>query len=132
MSVSLDPVMLAVCVGRQHASYAMICSGSGFTINVLGGDQLQLARHFGTQSGRNIDKLAGIRWRSASNGAPVLEEALAYFECTLDGRLPAGDHELIVGRVCAGDLLRPGVPLAYSDTHNLDGAAQRYGPVARP
>ena len=132
MPVSLDPVMLAVCVGRHHASHPMMCSGPGFTINVLRGDQLDLARHFGTQSGRHADKLRGIRWRAASNGAPVLEEALAYFECELHGTLPAGDHELVVGRVCAGELLAPGSPLTYSATGNMDGAAQRYGPIMPP
>ena len=130
MPVSLDPVMLAVSVGRHHASHAMICSGPGFfSVNVLHAHQLQLACHFGTHSARDTDKLRGMRWRPACNGAPILEDALAYFECERHGTLPAGDHELIVGRVHAGDLLLPGSPLAYSATDNMDGAAQRYGPI---
>jgi flavin reductase (DIM6/NTAB) family NADH-FMN oxidoreductase RutF len=130
MPVSLDPVMLAACVGRQHASHSMMCSGPGFTVNVLRSDQLELARHFG-KSSRELDKLRSIRWRAASNGAPILEDTLAYFECTLHGTLLSGDHEVVVGRVCAGNLLVPGSPLAYSATDNLDGAAQRYGPIPR-
>jgi flavin reductase (DIM6/NTAB) family NADH-FMN oxidoreductase RutF len=130
MSVSLNPVMLAVAVGRHHASHAMICSGSGFVVNVLHAGQLELARHFGTQSGRTVDKLRGIRWRTAANGAPILEDALAFFECEPHARQLAGDHELIVARVYAGDVLQPGTPLSYSETHNMDGAAERYGPIA--
>lgn len=130
MPVSLNPVMLAIAVGQRHASHPMICRGSGFVVNVLRADHLGVARHFGTQSARSVDKLRSTRWRPASNGAPILEDALAYFECEPHSTLLAGDHELVVGRVCAGDLLTPGSPLAYSATDNMDGAAERYGPIS--
>jgi len=127
MPVSLDPVMMAVAVGRHHASHAMICEGTGFVVNVLRTDQLELARHFGTQSARSIDKLRGVRGRPARNGAPILDDAIAYFECERHGTLLAGDHELVVGRVRAGYLLSPGSPLVYCATGNMDGAQERYG-----
>lgn len=129
MPASLDPVMLAVCVGNAHASHPLLQRQRAFTVNVLRDDQLELARHFGTHSARELDKLGAVRWRPAQGGAPILPEALAYFECTPEGRLPAGDHELIVGRVIAGELLVPGAPLNYADTSNMDGAEQRYGSI---
>jgi len=96
-------------------------------VNVLKKGQLELARRFGTRSGRNEDKLAGIRWRPGRTGAPILEQALAYFDCELAGRHRAGDHELVLGRVVDGKILDPGAaPLTYADTGDMDGSADLY------
>jgi flavin reductase (DIM6/NTAB) family NADH-FMN oxidoreductase RutF len=96
-------------------------------VNVLKQGQLELARRFGTRSGRSEDKLQGVRWKPGRTGVPILEEALAYFDCELTGRHRAGDHELVLGRVVDGKLLDPNaVPLTYSDTGDMDGSAALY------
>ena len=89
--------------------------------------QLELARRFGTQSGREHDKLAGIRWRPNRVGAPILEEALAYFDCELMGRTRAGDHELVLGRVVNGSVLdQEAAPLSYAATGEMDGSTELF------
>ncbi len=132
--VSFKPVMVAITVGIDHASRPLLRSGKAFTINVLKNDQIDLAGHFGTVSGRDADKLGDVRWRPGLNGAPILLEALAYLECERLDMVPAGDHELVLGEVIGGELLANGAtPLLYRDTHNLDGARELYpshlGPV---
>jgi len=125
--VSFKPVMVVITVGVAHASRPLLRTGKAFTINVLKGDQIDLARHFGTVSGRDADKLADVRWRRGLNGAPILLDALAYIECEPRDRVPAGDHELVLGEVVGGDVLAQGaMPLLYRDTHNLDGARELY------
>jgi flavin reductase (DIM6/NTAB) family NADH-FMN oxidoreductase RutF len=127
MQASFDPLVLALSINSSNASYELLHAGGGFTVNVLKQGQLELARRFGTRSGRNEDKLAGIRWRPARSGAPILEEALAYFDCELSGRHRAGDHELVLGRVVDGKILDPGAaPLTYADTGDMDGSAELY------
>ncbi|MBC7944977.1 MAG: flavin reductase family protein, partial [Burkholderiales bacterium] len=87
----------------------------------------ELARHFGAQSGRERDKLAGVAWWPGHNGAPVLEEALAYFECELTKRVRVGDHELVVGRVIGGRILdRDATPMSYAETGAMDGSGALY------
>ena len=78
--VSFDPLLLVLSVNPEHASYPLLVGGGGFSVNVLAKEQLPLARHFGTQSGREVDKLAGIPWRPGRTGSPILTEAAAYFE----------------------------------------------------
>ena len=73
MQVSFDPLLLALSVNPEHASYPLLVGGGGFTVSVLSRDQVDLARHFGTVSARDGDKLAGIAWRSGPTGAPILE-----------------------------------------------------------
>ena len=127
MQVSFEPLLLALSINPENASYDLLHAGGGFTVNVLKASQLEWARKFGTRSGRDEDKLAGIRWRPGRTGAPILEEALAYVDCGLEGRLRAGDHELVLGRVLDGRLLAPdAAPLAYAATGDMDGSSALY------
>lgn len=127
--VSFKPVMMAVAVGISHASRPILRAGRVFTVNVLKHDQLDVASHFGTASGRELNKLSGVRWRPGLSGAPVLLDALAYIECELASVVAAGDHELALGRVVDGAVLAPEErPLLYRETHNLDGARDLYPP----
>src|SRR5436189_4224806 len=84
MQASFDPLLLALSINRDHASYPLLHAGRGFVVNVLTQEQLELARWFGTQSARESDKHGADRWRPGHGGAPILEEALAYFDCRLD------------------------------------------------
>lgn len=120
--VSFDPVMLALSISRKHASFSMLKASACFTVNVLREDQLDLARHFGTQSGRDVAKLAQTRWSPSPLGAPILLDALAYLECRMTESFATGDHELIVGQVVGGTIFAPDArPLRYADTGNMDG-----------
>ena len=121
--VSFDPLLLALSVNPEHASYPMLRESGGFTVNVLRHGQVDLARHFGCQSSRNVDKLAGIRWRASRSGAPILLDALAALECRVTGQMTAGDHQLVLGEAVGGEILAAGVePLGYRETGNLDGS----------
>ena len=125
--VSFDPLLLALSINPANASYELLHASGGFTVNVLKQGQLELARRFGTQSGREHDKLAGIRWRPNRVGAPILEEALAYFDCELMGRTRAGDHELVLGRVVNGSVLdQEAAPLSYAATGEMDGSTELF------
>ena len=127
MQVSFDPLLLALSINPAHASYPLLGAGGGFTVNVLKQGQLELARRFGTRSGRDQDKLGGVGWRPGRRGAPILEDALAYFDCLLAGTMRSGDHELVLGRVVDGRILAQDArPLTYADTGDMDGSAALY------
>jgi flavin reductase (DIM6/NTAB) family NADH-FMN oxidoreductase RutF len=127
MQASYDPLLLALSINSEHATYPLLQASRAFTVNVLKSGQLEVARRFGTRSGRDEDKLVGIPWRPGRGGAPVLVEALAYFDCELAHSVPAGDHELVVGRVVAGAIIDAGAtPMAYSETGALDGSGAFY------
>jgi flavin reductase (DIM6/NTAB) family NADH-FMN oxidoreductase RutF len=129
MQVSFDPLLLALGVNPGHASFPLLVGGGGFAVSVLSRDQLDLAGHFGTRSGRETDKLAGVSWRAGRTGAPILAEAVAYLECRLTGRIPAGDHEIVIARPVAGEILLPdAILLTYADTGDLDGSRELYPP----
>ena len=125
--VSFDPLLLALSVNPDHASWPLLRDSRRFVINVLQQGQIDLARHFGTQSAREVDKLAAVPHRRSGLGAPVLSDALAYLECRVTEIVQAGDHMLVLARVAGGLVLNEeAVPLRYGDTGNLDGSAEIY------
>ena len=127
MQASFNPLLLAVSINPSNTSYELLHVTGGFTVNVLKQGQLELARRLGTRSGRDEDKLAGVRSRPGRLGSPILEDALAYFDCELMGRTRAGDHELVLGRVVDGKILdRDAVPLTYVETGDMDGSSALY------
>ena len=100
--VSFDPLLVALSINPSHASFPILVAAGAFAVSILSHGQLELARHFGTQSGRAVDKLAGHRWQPAHGGAPVLLDALGYLECGLVGRYPAGGRNALVHQWEAG------------------------------
>ncbi|MBB5507852.1 flavin reductase (DIM6/NTAB) family NADH-FMN oxidoreductase RutF [Paraburkholderia sp. JPY681] len=127
MQVSFAPLLVALGISPEHQSYELLRSGAVFAISVLRADQQKLAEHFGTQSGRAVDKLATTRWRTGVTGAPLLVDAIAHFECRMVNDIAAGDHRLVIGRVVDGALAGAGgEPLIYAQTGNLDMSEDLY------
>lgn len=127
--VSFDPLLIALSVNPGHASYPLMAASKAFTVSILTAAQFEVARHFGTQSGRDVDKLAGQPWAPGPNGIPFLSNAVAYLECQVTDEHPAGDHRIVLATVTGGELLSPDAQvLAYRDTGNLDESAALYPP----
>jgi flavin reductase (DIM6/NTAB) family NADH-FMN oxidoreductase RutF len=125
--VAFSPLLVVLSVNRTNASFQILRAAGRFSVSVLKRDQVELARHFGTRSGRDVDKLAGIDWRPGRFGAPLITNALAYLECRVHGSMPAGDHELILGLVIDGDVVDAAAePLTYAETGEMDGSAALY------
>ncbi|HUR19422.1 MAG TPA: flavin reductase family protein [Vicinamibacterales bacterium] len=122
--VSFNPLLLMLSVHPEHATWPLIETSGRFVVNVLGARQLELARHFGTQSGREVDKLSTVPTMAGGDGAVVLTHAAAWLACQIDRLVPAGDHVVVIARVVAGEVLDPATtPLRYLDTGNMDGSA---------
>ncbi len=127
MQASFNPLMLSLSINPGNTSYRLIKAARAFAVSVLAREQMDLARHFGTQSGREHDKLAGQAWRAGITGAPILSEALSYFDCRLCFTRRAGDHVLVVGRVIDGAIFRSeAAPMTYASTGDLDGSGALY------
>jgi flavin reductase (DIM6/NTAB) family NADH-FMN oxidoreductase RutF len=108
-SLSLDPPLILVCFDRASLTLEAVRSHGAFAVNVLAAPQQHLSANFarrGLSAAWNE-----VRHRPGSTGSPRLHGVLAVLECTVEHRLPGGDHEIVVGRVreveTAGDEAAP-------------------------
>jgi flavorubredoxin/flavin reductase (DIM6/NTAB) family NADH-FMN oxidoreductase RutF len=100
---SLSPLGVAIAVAKDRAIEAFLHSGDQFILNVLEEDNYQaLMRHFLKRFAPGGDRFAGVKTYDASNGAPILADALAYAECEVTSRMDCGDHWVIYSTVNAG------------------------------
>ena len=105
--VSLNPLLVMVSIAPSRYSHTLIKESGIFAINVLTGEQVELAKRFGYKSGRKIDKFTGLDYLAAGSGAPVLPQAYAYLDLKLVHTYAAGDHTLFVGEVTEAKILHP-------------------------
>lgn len=109
-SVSLDPPLVAFLPDKSSSSWPKIRAAGSFCVNVLGADQESICRTFATKA---PDKFAGLSWRPAGSGAPILDGAVAWIDCDLEAVHEAGDHYIVVGRVRDLDIAHPSLPLLF-------------------
>ncbi|HEV3090138.1 MAG TPA: flavin reductase family protein [Candidatus Cybelea sp.] len=109
-SVSLEPPSLLICINREARSYLFISTSRIFCVNVLAGDQRELAERF---SGKVRElQFADVRYSVDATGAPVLDGCIAHFDCEVAHEYQVGSHSILVGSVLSCSA-RPGSPLGY-------------------
>lgn len=109
-SVSLDPPLVAFFPDRNSTTWPRIERAGRFCVNVLASDQQDLCGRFAAKGG---DKFAGISHGLSANGSPVLDNVVAWIDCTLDAVHEAGDHFIVLGRVRELDIARADEPLLF-------------------
>lgn len=110
-SVSLDPPLVAYLPSKTSSSYASLRgAGDRFCINVLDADQEDVCRLIAT---RKSQKFAGVDWGLSPGGCPVIDDAVAFVDCTVEAVHEAGDHDIVVGRVDHLDLAGGTSPLLF-------------------
>jgi len=113
-SVSLDPMLVLVCVDHSTRTHAHLHSKKRFGINVLGEDHKAISEYYARQerSHEHAEVEAGARFDRTSHGTPMLHGALAYLECRLQTAEEAGDHTIFIAEV-EDVVLREGDPLLF-------------------
>jgi len=111
--VSEEPVMIQVAVWDQNYSHELTEDCDHFVVQVLQEGQESVARHFGRNSGRDMDKLAGFKTHPGVSGVPILDDCLAYLECEVVFRQTFGDHKVLVGRAVNSRVQCEGCALVY-------------------
>lgn len=127
MQVSFKPRMVALSLENDARTLANVRATRVFSVNVMGADSVDLIASFlqpqdpNKVKGRRrigappIDKLAGVPHKTMAAGCPILQAALAWYECEVEGGVPTGDHTLVVARITDGGQINHGEPLRDDD-----------------
>ena len=109
-SISLDPPLVGFYPARTSSSWAAMAPIGSFAISVRGADQLAQCQQF---AARGMDKFGDLAHGATAAGHPLIDDALAWFDCTLEATHEVGDHYLVVGRVVALDGQAAREPLLF-------------------
>lgn len=107
-SVSLDPPLILWCPAKSSRRHDAFVAAERFAVHVMADDQYPLALHFARQG----DDFDAIAWDASSDGPPLLQGALARFDCQHDAAHDGGDHTIVLGRVRQA-CYRPGLGLMF-------------------
>ena len=112
-SLSLDPVMLLICVDKGSHTHDVLDRGGVFAVNILGEHQEDISRLFAKRGEPEIGSLRGQPFRRGETGAPILEDCLAFMECRVRSVLDGGDHSIFLGEVVNESMVSEGRPLVF-------------------
>ena len=117
IQVASDPDRIAVAVNKANYTHDMILKTRSFNISVISEDaDFTLFKHFGFQSGREVDKFAGYTdYKIADNGLPYITKGTnAYFLITVQQTVDLGSHTLFIGTIDAMKVLSAAPSATYT------------------
>jgi flavin reductase (DIM6/NTAB) family NADH-FMN oxidoreductase RutF len=112
-SVSLDPLLFLVCVGKGANAHRELERAESFGVSILAAEQVDVSNTFAKSEPPAHASLRGVRFKTGETGVPLIEDCLAWLECRVHQRVDAGDHTLVLGRVLAGSLGKADPPLLF-------------------
>jgi flavin reductase (DIM6/NTAB) family NADH-FMN oxidoreductase RutF len=112
-SLSLDPVLVLICVEKTTVTHRVLDAGGVFTVNILGSHQEEISRVFAKRGEPEHGTLRGQKFRIGETGSPILDDCLAFVECRVANRLDGGDHTIFLGKVVSEGVVTEMKPLLF-------------------
>ena len=113
-TISIDPPLLMASIARKSETHGAVIGSHAFSVSVLADDQQELAECFALPTtATKLKSFCGADWHEAETGSPILEGALAYFDCRLTERHDGGDHTIFLGEIVAAGYREDAAPLLW-------------------
>lgn len=93
-SVTDAPPTLLACINRSARARPFLVIGGPICINTLAHAQLDVSVAFSGKAEME-ERFTSGSWTSGATGAPVLEQALASFDCTIGSVVEVGTHSVM-------------------------------------
>jgi flavorubredoxin/flavin reductase (DIM6/NTAB) family NADH-FMN oxidoreductase RutF len=105
---SFEPPGFTIAVAKDRAIESLMQVGDKFVLNILEEGKYQpLMKHFLKRFKPGADRFAGVKTQTATNGSPILTDALAYLECEVVSRMECSDHWIVYSKVTTGRISNP-------------------------
>lgn len=112
-SVSLDPLLILICVDEDAKMLPLIKRHKRFGVNILKENQRAISEYFAQkEESAEIERRLGIDYRWTADGVPLLDDALAHLTCEVASSYNAGDHTIFIAEVARVEVF-DGQPLLY-------------------
>ncbi len=114
-SVSLSPPLVIACLSKNSYNIESYKHTSFFAVNILNEQQQQISDIF---SKPIEDRFSQIDWSLSHSSNPIIQDALASFDCKIVNVIEAGDHIMLMGEVIDFEV-SSGSPLGYFQSHYI-------------
>ena len=126
--VSMEPVLIGVGIDNKSVTHRLIGAGGMFSVNLWPADDTRIFVKFSKPAIKEGDTLNQRPITTATTGAPVFVEALAWMDCEVRSAIDFGTHTFYVGEVVDAAMLKPeSKPAAVADTRMKYGGVKRGG-----
>jgi flavin reductase (DIM6/NTAB) family NADH-FMN oxidoreductase RutF len=102
-SVSLDPVLVLVCLDNRLSGLESFKNSKHFGVSILSDRQEDVSRMFAK---KDSERPASVYFEGKL-GLPLLRNSLAVMECEVKNVYAGGDHQIFLGEVQAAEVLQP-------------------------
>jgi flavin reductase (DIM6/NTAB) family NADH-FMN oxidoreductase RutF/rubredoxin len=113
--ITSEPATVAISINKKNLTWEYIQNSRVFALSVVSQDApLSFIGQFGFKSGRDTEKLAGIKYKMGRTLSPlVLDNTTAFLEAKVTGELDVGTHTLFVGEIVDGEVLNEKPCMTY-------------------
>ncbi len=120
MQVASDPVRLAISVLNHNYTCDLIKESGFFTLSILDKTaKFDLFKHFGYQSGRDVNKFTDFEYKTDKNGSPyILSNTCSVINCRVVSKTDLGTHTLFVAEIEDAQVTGSNAPMTYADYQN--------------
>ena len=127
MQVTAEPNRIIIVVNKQNYTHDMIMKTKEFNVSMIDTEaDFELFKHFGFQSGRDVDKMSDVSFSRSKNGVAYLNEMVnGYISGKVISTTDLGSHTMFLAAVVDGDVLSDYESVTYSYYHkNIKPAPQ--------
>ena len=112
-SLSLDPMMVLVCVDKTADTHDILSKAGVFAVNILNREQSEISDRFAKKEFDGAHGLEDIPHSFAITGAPIIDGTLAYLDCRTLTEQHGGDHTIFIGEVLEAKETSEDSPLVF-------------------
>lgn len=135
--VTNNPNRIAVCINKQNYSHDVIKASGIMNVNCLSvGAQFSVFKHFGMQSGKNVDKFENVNFSRSENGLAVLGKYInAYMSLKVEQYVDLETHGMFICSVTEAEVVSDEDTMTYtyyqSNVKQKPAAAAKKGWVCK-
>ena len=97
-SVSLEPMLVMVCVGHNANTFPIIEETGRYGINILSESQRDIGEFYASSANQGNEKFESD-FTASKTGIPFVNNALASMDCKVVSAHREGDHTIFIGSV---------------------------------
>ena len=109
IQVSFDPKLMAVSVEKTAVTHALIAEGGVFSLNLVDREDRAIVRKFTkpVEVDEDAGTLNGFPFHDGRSGAPILDQAVGFVDCSVRQSVDLGGYTLFLGEVVDAGFQKP-------------------------